>query len=277
MRSGGLVAARAPGRRFPAAIGAAIALAWITALLVWVTGHERLLNHDTLIEGGLQYWAALGIFLVAWQFMIVAMMMPSSYPLIRLFGRLAANQSRPVPVRAALLGGYLVIWTGFGVIAFVGDTGVHWTADHWRWLNAHSWLIAGFTLLLAGVFQSSSLKDRCLRECRNPGVFLLRHYRRGAIEAFRLGRRHGLFCVGCCWALMLVMFAAGVASLWWMAALASVMFYEKVGRTGDRVVPVVGLPKFHGTRDNLRAEPGSRQPRGADIADSPRPLEDEIL
>lgn len=237
----GLVAARAPGRRVPPAVGVSIAIAWAAALVAAVTGHERLLNHDTLIEGGLPYGAALGIFVVAWQFMIVAMMLPSSYPLIRLFGRLAASQPRPIPAKAALLGGYVAIWTAFGVAAFLGDTGVHWTADHWGWLNRHPWLIAGCALLLAGAFQFSSLKDRCLRECRHPGAFLLRHYRSGTGEAFRLGRRHGLFCLGCCWALMLVMFAAGVASLWWMAVLATVMFYEKAGRAGERLVPVAGL------------------------------------
>lgn len=231
------VSAGAPDRsrrRFPPALVWAIALAWVMALLTQVTGHERLLNHDTLIEGGLPLWAALSVFVVAWQFMIAAMMLPSSYPLIRLFDRVSANQPRPARARAAFVGGYVAVWTGFGAIAFLGDTVVHRAVDRWGWLAAHPWLIAGSTLLLAAVFQLSPLTDRCLRECRNPGMFLLRHYRRGVGEAFRLGRRHGLFCLGCCWALMVVMFAAGVASLWWMAALATVMFYEKVGGPGGR-------------------------------------------
>jgi predicted metal-binding membrane protein len=96
-------------------------------------------------------------------------------------------------------------------------------------------------LALAGAFQFSSLKDACLRQCRHPGAYLLRHYRRGVREAFELGRGHGLFCVGCCWALMLVMFAAGVANLWWMAALTAVMVYEKTGSGGRRAVPTTGL------------------------------------
>jgi predicted metal-binding membrane protein len=91
------------------------------------------------------------------------------------------------------------------------------------------------------VFQFSDLKDRCLRECRHPGPFLLQHYRRGAAGAFALGRRHGLFCLGCCWALMLVGFAVGVASLWWMAALTAVMVYEKTGRSGDQAVAPIGI------------------------------------
>jgi len=228
-------------RRPPGPVLWAIALAWGCALLVAVTGNQRYLNHDTLIEGGLPLLAALGIFLVAWQFMIAAMMLPSSYPLIRLFDRVASAQPRSGRAKAAFLGGYVAVWTAFGAVAFVGDVGVHFSVDHWGWLSEHPWLIAGTTLVLAGAFQFSSLKDRCLRECRMPGPFLLKHYRRGTGEAFRLGLRHGLFCLGCCWALMLVMFAAGVASLWWMAALATVMFFEKVGRKGDRLAPVVGV------------------------------------
>src|SRR5258706_540132 len=81
------------------------------------------------------------------------------------------------------------------------------------------WPIGGSVLIGAGLFQFSDLKDRCLSECRNPGAFLMKHYRRGAAEAFRIGRTHGLFCLGCCWALMLVAFAVGVANLAWMAVL----------------------------------------------------------
>jgi predicted metal-binding membrane protein len=85
------------------------------------------------------------------------------------------------------------------------------------------------------------LKDRCLRVCRHPGGYLLRHYRRGTGAAFRLGAGHGMFCVGCCWALMLVAFAAGVANLWWMAALTAVMVFEKTGPAGQRGVRPIGL------------------------------------
>ena len=101
-------------------------------------------------------------------------------------------------------------------------------------------MVAGATLALAGAFQFSAVKDRCLDVCRHPGAYLLRHYRRGTAEAFRTGREHGLFCLGCCWALMLVMFAAGVTNLVWMAGLAAVMAYEKTGRRGRQLTPVVG-------------------------------------
>jgi predicted metal-binding membrane protein len=113
--------------------------------------------------------------------------------------------------------------------------------DHFAWLHEHQYLISGATLLGAGAFQFSRLKDACLEQCRHPGAFMLRHYARGVDGAFALGRRHGLFCLGCCWALMLLMFGAGVANLWWMAALSALMVYEKTGSGGRRAVPVAGV------------------------------------
>jgi predicted metal-binding membrane protein len=184
---------------------------------------------------------ALGLFLVAWQLMIVAMMLPSSLPLIKAFHIASANQPDPKTANAALLAGYALIWTVFGAVAFLGDMGLHRVVERWPWLEAHPQIIAGSVLLLAGAFQFSDLKDRCLWVCRHPSVFLLGRYGRGAATAFRLGRAHGLFCLGCCWALMLVAFAVGVANLWWMALLTAVMVYEKTGRDGQRAVAPTGI------------------------------------
>jgi predicted metal-binding membrane protein len=169
------------------------------------------------------------------------MVLPSSLPLIRLFDAASARQERPLRMRGAFLAGYAAVWTGFGALAFMGDTGIHHTVDAVPWLSARTWLIGGATLVMAGAFQFSDLKDRCLSKCRQPGPFLLARYRRGAAGAFRLGSAHGVFCLGCCWALMLVMFAAGVAVLWWMTALTAVMVYEKTGRHGHALTPIVGI------------------------------------
>jgi predicted metal-binding membrane protein len=222
----------------PVVIGA-IATAWAVAIAAEATGEAELLGHGALIHSGLPMVGALGVFVLAWQLMIAAMMLPSSLPLIRLFRFAAAGQQRPGRSTAALIAGYAMVWTAFGVLAFVGDVGLHKLVHASPWLAAHPQLIAGSVLALAGAFQFSELKERCLTECRHPGPFLIHHYRRGASAAFRLGRIHGLFCLGCCWALMLVGFAAGVANLWWMAALTALMVFEKTGRGGDRgVVPI---------------------------------------
>jgi predicted metal-binding membrane protein len=118
--------------------------------------------------------------------------------------------------------------------------GVHALVDRWTWLEEHPGLILGSTLALAGAFQFSSLKDACLEKCRHPAMFMMRHYRRGTRGAFELGARHGVFCLGCCWALMLLMFAVGMASLPLMAVLAVLMYHEKARPSGARVVPLTG-------------------------------------
>ncbi|MGH2555337.1 MAG: DUF2182 domain-containing protein [Actinomycetota bacterium] len=222
----------AAARRVPVVIYLAIALAWLVAIGAQVAGRSELVHHDSLIEGGLPPVAALGLFVAAWQLMVVAMMLPSSLPMIRLYWSAARSQDLPVAALVLFLGGYALVWSAFGIAALLGDLMLHRLVESWDWLSVRPQLITGGVLLVAGAFQFFKLKDRCLTECRHPGIYLMRHYRRGAKEAFRLGRGHGLFCLGCCWALMLVMFAGGVANITWMAALAAVMVYEKVGRQG---------------------------------------------
>ena len=229
--------ALAPSRRIPLAVPAAIALAWAVALAAEASGTASTLHHDSLFEGGLPRWAALALFLGSWQLMTAAMMLPSSLPLVRLFW--AASRRREA--LAAFLGGYVLVWSLFGLAAFAGDGLLHELVRALPVLEERPWLIAGGVLVTAGAFQFTSLKDACLDECRHPAVFLMRKYRRGTGAAFRLGRDHGVFCLGCCWALMLVMFAAGFANLAWMAVLAAVTAYEKIGRHGRVLTPVLGV------------------------------------
>lgn len=224
-------------RRIPIAVPAAIALAWAVALAAETSGTASALHHDRLFEGGLPHWAALVLFLASWQLMTAAMMLPSSMPLVRLFW--AASGRREA--LAAFLGGYALVWSVFGLLAFAGDGVLHALVDALPALEERPWLIAGSVLVTAGAFQFTKLKDACLEQCRHPGMFMLREYRRGTGAAFRLGRDHGVFCLGCCWALMLVMFAAGFANLVWMAVLAAVTAYEKAGRHGRTLTPGIGV------------------------------------
>lgn len=218
-----------------------ISVAWGLAVVAEVSGHGAALHHDALIEGGLPFAAALGLFLVAWQVMIAAMMLPSTLPVIKLFNHMAGGQPEAARERAAFVAGYVAVWSAFGALAFTGDLGVHRTADTWPWLAGHSWLIAGGTFVLAGAFQFSSLKQRCLLECCHPAAFLLRHYRRGSGAALRTGVRYGLSCLGSCWALMFVAFAAGVANLAWMAIFTLIMIFEKTSPAGNRAAGPVGV------------------------------------
>jgi predicted metal-binding membrane protein len=227
--------------RVPPTVVAAIAVAWTLAVAAEISGGGSALHHDALIEGKLPYVLALVLFLVAWQAMIAAMMLPSSLPLIRLFAFASAGAPARRRGMVAFLSGYALVWTSFGTVAFAGDALLHRLIEQTAGLRAHQWMIVAALLALAGAVQFTPLKDRCLTQCRHPGAFLIRHYRRGAGGAFTLGLRHGLFCLGCCWALMLVMFAAGAASLIWMGALTALMVYEKTARRGDQTVPLAGI------------------------------------
>ncbi len=223
------------------AIAGASAAAWVAVLAATVLGADSVASHDALLGGGrVPSAVAVLAFLASWQLMTAAMMMPTSAPMIGLFARASRGQEHPALARTAFLGAYFAVWSGFAVAALAGDAGVHALVDRWTWLAERPTLISGSVLALGGAFQFSSLKRRCLDACRSPLQFLWLHYRRGVGSAWRLGLHHGLFCLGCCWALMLVLFAVGVGSIVWMTVLGAVMLVEKTVRGGERIAPVVG-------------------------------------
>ena len=205
-----------------------VAVAWAVLVLATLTHQTFLLDHHYLLQAsGLPWLAALELFLLCWQVMTVAMMLPSSIPMVQLMVYTSRKQGHPVAVPLAFLAGYAVIWTAFAAGAFLGDTGVHRLVVLWPWLALHSWLIGAATFFIAGLFQFSPWKEHCLDMCRTPLGFLLHHYRKGVESAWHLGLRHGGYCLGCCWALMLVMFGVGVGNLAAMAALTGAMVIEK--------------------------------------------------
>jgi predicted metal-binding membrane protein len=221
----------------------ALALAgWAIALLAAWTHQSYLINHDYLIQqSGLPWIAALIFFLICWQVMIAAMMLPSSLPLISRFTSAIRPRQRLHASLLAFLAGYALIWTAFAAGAFLGDTGIHLLVKQWSWLALHPWLIGTATFLITGVFQFSPLKQRALQACRDG----LHHFTwpSGASisDAWRLGRHHGLCCMGSCWALMLLMFGVGIGSLAWMVVLTGVMLAEKAAPGGRWLSPVVGV------------------------------------
>jgi predicted metal-binding membrane protein len=218
--------------------------AWAFSAWAELSGAALSVHHHTLYHGvanrGLPLWAAVLQLAGAWQVMTAAMMLPSSLPMISLY-RIAARRA-PAWRRSLSLFivAYFAVWTAFAVAAFVGDLGLHWLVHTWSWLDRHAYLIPAATFGLAAAWQLTPLKDACLRECRHPAAFLQRHYRRGPRAGLGLGLRHGLFCLGCCGALMLVMFAAGVAHLAWMGAFGLLMVAEKTLPGGDRLARPVG-------------------------------------
>lgn len=219
-----------------------VALAWSMALVATLLHERFLIDHHWLIEeSGLPWLLAALVFLACWQVMTLAMMLPSSMPMVKMMTYAARKQPPTYAILWAFLAGYAAIWTGFALVAFTGDTFIHRAVDTWPWLASHAYLIGTATFTIAGVFQFTPLKERCLAACRSPLSFFLRYYRAGVTPAWRLGLRHGLFCLGCCWALMLVMFGVGIGSLAWMAALAGVMTIEKAVPGGRWIGPLVGI------------------------------------
>lgn len=219
-----------------ATFSAAVVLAWVTLWLWGISPYRRFVNHEEA-SGSL---AGLPLFVTAWILMTVAMMLPTSLPLVQLFRRMTRQRRDGLRLLAGLVGGYLGVWALFGVLAHLGDGLVHLGVDQVGWFDRHPWLVTTAVLVAAGVYQFAPLKTRCLKRCRTPLSFIAEYWGRGN-GAFELGARHGLFCVGCCWALMLLMFAVGVGNLGWMLALGVLSGIEKNVRSGERVTAPLGL------------------------------------
>jgi predicted metal-binding membrane protein len=230
----------------PAVVAIALA-AWGALVAGDLVGFEWVVEHDSLFETGtLPLIVALPLFVAAWQLMTAGMMLPTTLPTVTLFARAGRGQVRPRLALTAFLAAYFAVWTGFAVVALVGDEWVHRVVDAWPWLGDRPHLVTGGVLVAAGIGQLTGLTERCLDACRNPLHFLLRYYSRGIAAAWRLGLRHGAFCLGCCWPLMLVMFGVGVGSLPLMLGLAAVMLALKVAPGGHRLVRPVGIAFFMG-------------------------------
>lgn len=229
-------------RLFLPLLGALIATAW---LVLWLWGQSpfgRYLSHHSLesVRGG---GLLMLVFIGGWTLMVVAMMLPTSLTLIMLFYRLTRRRRDQSALLALLIGGYLLTWVTFGAAVYAGDAVLHELVERAPWLQANAWAIGAATLAVAGVYQFTSLKYLCLDKCRSPLSFITEHWRGRAqkLSALRLGMRHGLFCVGCCWSLMLLMFAVGVGNLGWMLVLGAIMAVEKNLPGGWRIGVPLGV------------------------------------
>jgi predicted metal-binding membrane protein len=213
--------------------------AWLILLILQVTGAAPALHHHALIEGGTSLWLAIPMFLAGWLVMVVAMMVPASLPTVRLLESAAVVPGRTPLNVAPFLGSFVLVWLGFGLVAFFGDDALHHLVDATPWLAARPWLIESSILAIAGGYQFSATKRRSLAACRHPGDPAGPSLRAGG-GAAKLGLRHGIVCLAGSWALMLVMFAQGFSSLPWMLGLAGLMAYETMGRHGDLARVVAG-------------------------------------
>jgi len=219
-----------------------IALAWL-ALAGWgLSPYGRLLDHAALDEQVGGGSSLLLITVGGWTLMTVAMMLPTSLPLITLFAGFVRQRAGAAWLVGLLVAGYLAVWALFGLLVHLVDLSLHLAMAQLTLLAATAPLLGGATLLVAGAYQFSSLKYHCLEKCRSPLSFIMQHWRgrQERLRSFALGVHHGLFCLGCCWALMLLMFAVGVGNLAWMLLLGMVMAAEKNLPGGRRLSKPLG-------------------------------------
>jgi predicted metal-binding membrane protein len=229
-------------RPFTLFFGGLIGLAWLTLALWGQSPYARYLSHHSLEDvrgGGL----LMLVFVAGWLVMLVAMMLPTTLPLVALFNRLTLARADRPRLLGLLLVGYLSIWIVFGMAVYAGDAVVHEGVARSPWIAEHVWALGALTLVLAGAYQFTALKYHCLEKCRSPFSFITQHWRGRAEsgQAFLLGVHHGLFCVGCCWTLMLLMFAVGIGNFGWMLVLGAIMAIEKNMPWGRRLSAPLGV------------------------------------
>jgi predicted metal-binding membrane protein len=149
--------------------------------------------------------------------------------------RKSRAQDRPYVPTGFFVAGYLVAWGGFSLLAVLLQSGLERLSLLSPLMQVTSLYLGAALLIGAGIYQLTPLKHACLRHCRSPIDFVARYWRPGTVGAFRMGVRHGLFCLGCCWLLMVLLFYAGVMNLWWIGGLALYVLLEKLGPGGHRL------------------------------------------
>jgi predicted metal-binding membrane protein len=201
------------------------------------SGHVH--SHGSHLQPGLDTAALFAM----WTVMMVAMMLPSSLPFVLMFSaEQARRRTKQMTVAPAsfFVAGYFVMWTVFSGVCALLQQALHGMSLLSPAMSATSSAFSGALLVAAGGYQWTPMKYACLRHCRSPLTFLLSDWREGAAGAFRMGAGHGLFCIGCCWMLMLLPFAAGVMNLLWMAGITVLLLLEKAAPGGEWMARACG-------------------------------------
>ena len=228
------------------AVSAIIALSWLylarmsTTMPRGMSGMARMMM-PTAAPGLVEQFTTA---FVMWSIMMMAMMLSTALPAVTMFSGLSRRREphgRPALSTGIFVAGYLAVWFGYSIAIAAGQVALSQAALLTPMLKSTSQVLSVAILLAAGAFQFSALKEMCVTQCRTPFAFFLAEWRDGKRGAFVLGLKHGSYCVGCCWALMAVMFVVGAMNLLWMAALTLLMLVEKVAPAHWRVSQLTGV------------------------------------
>ncbi len=235
------------------------AIAWV--LLIWQSG--RMDEEDMGLTMGMGALLFLGL----WVAMMVAMMFPTAAPMILTFARVQeGNRSRggTVVPTWVFTASYLALWSAFGALAYAGAALADDFANGSMWVMDNAARIGGVLLVVAGVYQLTPLKRACLSKCRTPTTFIMTSWRDGTAGAVRMGLEHGLFCLGCCWLLFLILFPLGMMNVAAMALITLLIFAEKSLAVGQKVATLAAVALIVYGASCHR---GSRRSADDDVAD----------
>ncbi len=231
-----------------AAVGGLAALTLLTALQSRWVANAMMRSSSPWFVSPLARWgpAELATVGLMWGVMMVAMMTPIASPMVLTFAglerRRLGDRGSPWWTTSSFLGGYLLLWMGFGLVMTLAQWGLHSAAMlSTCGMKAASSAVDAVLLASAGLFQFSSAKAACLKHCRTPVGFLLSEWRAGMSGALVMGMRHGLYCVGCCWLLMALLFVVGVMNAAWCAVLAALVLAERLLPGGQWLARAVGV------------------------------------
>jgi predicted metal-binding membrane protein len=218
---------------------------WLPALAGWSLlywGATHMASPAAQLTMPMSDWSAanfIAVF-VMWAVMMAAMMLPAATPMVSVFGTL--NERRGEARRTvAFVAGYVALWAAFGAAATAAQWALQRSGLLTPMIVSASPALSGVLLVIAGVFQFTPLKQACLRACRSPLGFLLTDWREGLPGAAQMGVRHGLYCLGCCWALMALLFVGGAMNVMWIAALTLLVAMEKLAPKGDALARALGV------------------------------------
>lgn len=204
------------------------------------------MNQVSMLMPDTRLWRPADLFMLfmMWAVMMVAMMVPSVTPMVLVFAsvnRQRRQNENPFVPTWIFLSGYLFIWTGFSILATLGQWVLHTKALLSPMMVSANFLFGSALLVGAGIFQLTPIKNACLKHCRSPFDFIMTRWLEGKNGAFIMGLKHGAYCTGCCWMLMVLLFVVGIMNLFWITAITVFVFIEKASPRGIWVSRVSGF------------------------------------